>query len=52
MGHSGCFSSRETLETLSSSIVAALVATSQADTTVDVIVNGNHVLGEEAGSCV
>jgi hypothetical protein len=46
------FSSREKLETLSSSIEAALVATSQADTTIDVIVNGNHVLAEEAGSYV
>jgi hypothetical protein len=44
------FSSRETLDTLSSSIDAALVGTSQADTTIDVIVNGNRILAEEAGS--
>jgi len=46
------FSSRETLVTLSSSIEAALVASSRADTTIDVIVNGNRVLAEEAGSYV
>jgi hypothetical protein len=46
------FSSRETLETLSSSIDAALLATSQADTTIDVIVNGNRILAEEAGSYI
>jgi hypothetical protein len=46
------FSSRETLETLSSSINAALVATSQADTTIDVIVNGNRSLAIEVGSYI
>jgi hypothetical protein len=46
------FSSRETLETLSSSIDAVLLATAQADTTIDVIVNGNRALAEEAGSYI
>jgi hypothetical protein len=46
------FSSREVLDTLSSSINAVVTATSTTETTIDVIVNGNHVLAEGAASYI
>jgi hypothetical protein len=46
------FSSRESAQTLSASIGAVLNATKGVATTVDVIVNGNRDLANQAGLCL
>ncbi len=46
------FSSRESIDTLTSSIDAALAATVDKPAVVDVVVNGNRALAQEAGHYV